>query len=264
MIKNIFFISAILSANIYALDLDMTFKEAKLDNFKEVKANLKENLKNIPQELEINHLQKLKNTSNFLIAIINDKENNALPILISKDGTIVTSIGKIFIADEKISSEIKDYVIKNIRTDNKNNNDKIKDVVSKIPDNYSVFLKSYNKNSKKEAIVITDPECPFCRENLKKELPNVLKEADIKIYFAPVHQVPSYIKAQLILNDIAKLKDQNDTKKKMEILNKYYSPNYVLSDSDKKTDYNKIETYKNIIVSSGNIGGVPFVYVYDK
>ena len=247
-------------------DIEKNIDELKLANSKEFKANLAPLLKNIPEGVAIKNIAKLQNSTS-LIAIIEDKSGATLPIFISGDGTILNSIPEVFVANEQLSVEIQEYLKKYVSIDNEINTEKkmldqkVKSITDSLPKEYAVRLESNKKDSKFNAIVISDPECPYCRLHLQNELPQMLDEMSVTIYFAPVHEVPSYIKSQLILNETNSAKS---TKDKLEILKKYYNENYVLLDKDKKIDYNKVETYRNIIFNETGITGVPFVAIYEK
>ncbi|MDA3053519.1 hypothetical protein [Campylobacter sp. JMF_03 NE3] len=247
-------------------EIETNIDELKLANSKEFKTNFDLLIKNIPNDVSIKNITKLQNSTS-LIAIIEDKSGATLPVFISGDGTILNSIPEVFVANEQLSLEIQEYLKKYVSIDNevsaekKMLDQKVKSVTDSLPKEYAVRLESNKKDSKFNAIIISDPECPYCRAHLQNELPQMLEEMSVTIYFAPVHEVPSYIKSQLILNETNKAKT---TQEKLEILKKYYSENYVLLDKDKKIDYNKVETYRNIIFNETGVTGVPFVAIYER
>ena len=258
--------SAMLLNAVSLKNIEKNIDDLKLTNGKEFKVNLEKLLLKMPNNISIDNIIKLKNSSSIM-AIISDENGAKLPIFINQDGTIINSISQVFVSDDSLSAEIEEFLKANLTLDQEVNaekailNKKIKETVEKIPQEYSVKLESNNKNSKFEAIIISDPECPYCRMHLNNELSKMLEEMSVNIYFAPVHEVPSYIKAQLILNETNKAKT---TKEKIAILNKYYDENYILSENDKKTDYKKVETYRNIILNETGITGVPNISVYEK
>jgi thiol:disulfide interchange protein DsbC len=74
---------------------------------------------------------------------------------------------------------------------------------------------------KKPTIVMfTDPECPVCRDELKK-INETLKNNSLKLILVPVGGLTGLQKSALIYDEIAKAKDD---KAKLAVLNKYYDP----------------------------------------
>ena len=105
--------------------------------------------------------------------------------------------------------------------------------------------------------MVTDPDCPYCREHLKN-VDAELKEANLKLIFAPIHQKEAFIKEPFILNELAKL-DTGDTKGKIKILEKYYR-DITLDAGQLKTDYSQITKNTDKIFQTGVIKGVPFIF----
>ena len=84
-----------------------------------------------------------------------------------------------------------------------------------------------------------------------------LKEANLKLIFAPVHEQDAFIKAQLALNET---KTAKDNKTKIAILRKYFQDNVKLSAKEQKTDITQVKFTTEKIFGSGLIHGVPFIF----
>lgn len=73
-----------------------------------------------------------------------------------------------------------------------------------------------------------------------------------------MHDKKAFIKAQLAMNQTAKLKLE-DTEGKIKILRKFYS-NIKLSEQEMATDFTQVRTNTGKIFASKVIRGVPFVF----
>ncbi|MDD3324851.1 MAG: thioredoxin fold domain-containing protein [Sulfurospirillaceae bacterium] len=130
-------------------------------------------------------------------------------------------------------------------------------VVSSIAQLYKNEDKSnivvLGNDAKKETLVVfTDPECPFCKQELES-IENKLKTYNIKMIFTPVHQKTSLEKSYLIYKQTATL---TDTAKKIAVVKKYFN-----ADADQKVTDAEVEKMENLrrkYLSAG-LKGVPFV-----
>ncbi|MDD2384268.1 MAG: thioredoxin fold domain-containing protein [Sulfurospirillaceae bacterium] len=108
---------------------------------------------------------------------------------------------------------------------------------------------------KKETIVVfTDPECPYCRQELSK-LDERLKVNNVKLIFTPVHERSSLEKSVIIYNETAKAKTIPE---KIAILNKYYDENVKYTEKITDAEVQRIEDLKIKYLGAG-IKGVPFI-----
>ena len=114
---------------------------------------------------------------------------------------------------------------------------------------------SIGNDAKKETIVIfTDPECPYCRQELDG-IEERLKTNNIKIIFTPVHERSSLEKSVLIYNEAAKAK--NDAEK-IKIMRKYYDENVKYDQKISDAEVARIEELKSKYFGAG-VKGVPFI-----
>jgi len=108
---------------------------------------------------------------------------------------------------------------------------------------------------KKETLVFfTDPECPFCRQELAK-IDERLAVNNLKLIFTPVHGRTSIEKSVIIYNEIAKVKTDAE---KLKILHKYYDENVKYDQKVTDKEIARIEALKTKYFGAG-IKGVPFL-----
>lgn len=254
------------STYLFAIDENNISKEIDALNIAD-KAEFKKNfiklLKEFPDGINIGNFAQLKNAGTLLLTVTTADGTN-IPAFVAQDGKMINGLGALFVADDETSLEIKDYIVevtknnKRINAEDEAANAKLEKVVGAIPDEY--VLEFDNKDSKQFAIVLTDPECPFCRKHLAYELPELIKQMNVKVYFTPVHPDSSFIKSMLILNE-ARGKSNDE---KLKIMNKYYDENAKLDAEQEKTDISKLKVYRDVILTESGIRGVPHTSVHDK
>lgn len=81
------------------------------------------------------------------------------------------------------------------------------------------IIKIGNDPEKDTMIIFTDPECPFCRKELKN-IENELKEHNVEIVLISVHGDTAFDKINQIYKEMPNAKTD---KEKIDILNKYYA-----------------------------------------
>ena len=114
---------------------------------------------------------------------------------------------------------------------------------------------SLGNDSKKETLVVfSDPECPYCRQELQN-IEERLKTNNIKLILTPVHERSSLEKSVLIYTETAKAKDDAA---KIAIVRKYFDENVTYTQKVSDTDVQKIENLKAKYFGAG-IKGVPFI-----
>lgn len=129
----------------------------------------------------------------------------------------------------------------------------LKDVYKK--EDKSNIISIGNSSSKETMVVFTDPECPYCRNELKN-IEKRLEKANIKILLTPVHGKSSLEKSALIYEHIKNAKSDKD---KIAILKKYYAPDVDISKekvSDKQIA--QMEDFRRKYLASA-IKGVPYI-----
>lgn len=79
-----------------------------------------------------------------------------------------------------------------------------------------------NDPKKPTEVMFSDPECPYCRLELKT-LEKRLEKENLKIILTPVHEESSLAKSYLIYKESAKAKSDSE---KVKILRKYFDENF--------------------------------------
>lgn len=94
---------------------------------------------------------------------------------------------------------------------------KLKDVYSKEdPKN---IIKLGDDSKKPTLIIFTDPDCPFCKQEMSK-IKDRLKDNNVEIILTSVHGDPGFAKSYKIYEEARVAKSEDE---KLAILNKYYT-----------------------------------------
>lgn len=178
-----------------------------------------------------------------------------MPIFASSGGKAIIAFSeKFFVESESVKAKIADEIDKVVANNQKAKSKEIKKLLKELPKESFLEIGSGDK----EMLVISDPECPYCRQ----ELANIEKRLEgrtIKMVMAPVHGKSAFIKSDLIYKNA---KGKSD-KQKIEILRKYFDPEYKLTSSEEKVNPTITEKNAEIVFGSGLISGVPFVMELD-
>lgn len=195
-----------------------------------------------------------KDNKNLKIAVI-EIENNAqqLPILATKDGSMIVGISNIFFtsssSDESIVKDIADKILEN----NKNSQQKAASgIIKELKPEQYVSIQS-NTNSKKTYFIVSDPNCGYCREELKN-IDEKLKTHNVNLVPVGMLGEDSAKKSAYILS---KVSSNMNSKDKVKLLREVYSNNFK---SPKNIDVSKVSETTKFIFSTGIINGVPFIY----
>ncbi|MEZ7933802.1 MAG: thioredoxin fold domain-containing protein [Sulfurospirillum sp.] len=111
-----------------------------------------------------------------------------------------------------------------------------------------------NDPKKDTLVVFTDPECPYCRQELA-QIEQRLTTNNLKLVFTPVHERSSLEKSVLIYNETAKVKSDAE---KIKILKKYYDENVKYEQKVSDAEVARIDELKTKYFGAG-IKGVPFI-----
>ncbi|MGP1579453.1 MAG: hypothetical protein ACTTH5_00285 [Wolinella sp.] len=179
------------------------------------------------------------------------------PIFASNDGKSVIGYSNLFFTDNEKDNATIQNALKEIQNHNESAKDKkLNEIFSQIPENHYITLQSTGKNISKTTIVVTDPECPYCRNELK-HIEEKLKETNIKILLAPVHERSAFIKSQIAMDKIARVKSD---KERISILREVYAESYKISQKERDMKTPLIDENAEKIYGSGLIRGVPFIF----
>lgn len=111
-----------------------------------------------------------------------------------------------------------------------------------------------NDPKKETLVVFTDPECPYCRQELLK-IEERLATNNLKVIFTPVHERTSLEKSVLIYNEVSKVKSDAD---KIKIMRKYFDEKVTYTEKVSDPEVKKIEELKLKYFGAG-MKGVPFI-----
>lgn len=186
------------------------------------------------------------------------KTGMRLPIFATSNGNSILGYTKEFFTSRQSVTKKIEQEIEALMEHNKKTRDKeIQKLIARIPQN--AIIKLDNKKDK-TLVVISDPECPYCRNELRN-IEKRLKEANVYMILAPVHGKSAFIKSELIYQKTAKVRSSDE---KIEIIRKYFDPKVNLSSEELKIEPTITEKNANIIFNSGLIRGVPFVFELSK
>ena len=235
------FLSVLCAANIAFADFDTNFKQS-----------IKE-LTNV--DVEVQFKKALKSFEGQYFVIGRTKSGDIFPVIVDKNGQYFMGLSSVMNFSKEDSRVIMNAINEAGEAKMKEDSKALNQLFKTFKESDFITLNGEGKNLPTK-IIVTDPDCPYCR----KELQNIemrLKEANLKLIFAPVHEQDAFIKAQLILNAT---KNAKDNKAKIAILRKYFQDNVKLSAKEQKTDITQVKFTTEKIFGSGLINGVPFIF----
>ncbi|MDA3967138.1 thiol peroxidase [Helicobacter sp. WB40] len=233
---------------VIALLISSVFANANFDK------NFQKTIKEVADiEIEVQFKKELKSFPAFFV-IGKTKGGDLFPVISNKNGDYFFGLSNVMHLDEKDSSMIRSELNKAQAQKNKQDKVVLDKLFSSFSDNDYLFLEGNSKNLPTQ-IVVSDPDCPYCRKHLD-EIEDTLKVANVKYIFAPVHEGDAFVKSQLIMDEAKNLKS---TKDKIKVMKKYYK-DIELSKKQLGTNTSQIDKNAKKIFESGVIRGVPFVY----
>jgi thiol:disulfide interchange protein DsbC len=198
------------------------------------------------------------------MAVLQNKDGNAMPLFVTADGKSFNAWSRFFHLDDPKDLENLNKRMQEVKQMNEEAEAKAKakvdDALGELLDSFGadayVYLKG-PKDATKLITIITDPDCPYCRQEMKG-LRERLKSADVRLIFAPVHPEEAYIKSALIMKETKELKDED---KVIAVLEKYYDPEVKVSPEQAKSVNTKsLHDNANKIFASGAVRGVPYLH----
>ncbi|MBX7490523.1 thiol peroxidase [Helicobacter turcicus] len=226
--------------------------------FGNFETNFKKSIKELANiDVEIQVKKQLKSFNGEYFVIGRTTSGDIFPVIVSKDGKHFIGLSSVMNFSKDDSKMIMEEINRAGEAKMKADAKELKKLFSGFKESDFVTLRGEGENLPTK-IVVTDPDCPYCRKHMES-VESQLKDTNIKLIFAPVHDENAFIKAQLILNACAKAKDNA---KKIAILRKYYS-DIKLSEKEKKTDITQVKFTAEKIFGNGLINGVPFIFELD-
>lgn len=198
--------------------------------------------------------QDFKDNKNLKIAVIEVINNSQqLPVITTKDGSMIIGVSNIFFTsssdDESIVKGVADKIIEN----NKNSQQKAaSSIIKQLKPSQYVSIKSSSKNAK-TYFIISDPNCGYCREELKS-IDEKLKTHNVNMIPVGMLGEDSTKKSAYILSKVSSNMSDKD---KVKLFKEVYSNNFK---APKNIDISKVSETTKFIFSTGIINGVPFIY----
>ncbi len=242
------FLSALCTLNMMAANFD--------DNLKSILAETGYNIKIISSE-ELKGMNGMR-----LVNIEFNKDGETTqrtPFLATSDGRGAIVFSPLFFSAQKREHDsIIEKMLADIDSFNQIQKDsKLDEIFKSMPQNRFVELQSSKKDATKTTIIVSSPDCPYCREELKK-IDTYLKEGNVKMVIVPLNGMDSYIKAQIITNETKKLSNTSD---KIKVLNKVYAENYTIPAQQRNIDTSFVTQTAEMVFKTGLIRGVPYIHV---
>lgn len=227
--------------------------------FGNFEANFKKSIRDLTNiDVEIQVKKELKSFNGEYFVIGRTKGGDIFPVIVSKDGKHFIGLSSVMNFSKEDSKMITEEINKAGAAKMQADKQALGKLFASFKESDFVTLQGEGKDLPTK-IVVSDPDCPYCRKHLEN-VESELKEANLKFIFAPVHNENAFIKAQLILNQSVKAKDNA---RKIAILRKYYT-DIKLSEKEKKTDIKQVKFTTEKIFGSGLVSGVPFIFEIDN
>lgn len=215
--------------------------------------------------------KKLKGFNQMLFVRLKTPDGREIPAFFSSDGKSFIGFSSVLYSPyeddntaikgslELAGENNKKYEAVKNQQDQEKNQAAAKLLFESIPSERYLLLNSSNENVTKTIVIVTDPDCPYCRQELQK-IESRLATANVKLIFAPVHDDRAFVKSQLIMDESSKVATVEE---KIKIIRSYYA-DIQLTPEQTKIDLFKIKDNAQRIFSSGVVKGVPFVHELDK
>lgn len=196
--------------------------------------------------------------------IVNVEFSNATgaqrtPFLATADGNGAVIFSALFFSANKTQNDaIIESVLSDIDAFNQSQkNEQLNALFKSLPSNRFVEIPATKSGVTQTTIIVSSPDCPYCREELAK-LDERLLTSNVKMIIVPLNAPESYTRAQILVNELQKAPT---AARKIEILKKIYAQNYQIPANQKKIDTTFVAQNANLVFSSGLIRSVPFVHI---
>lgn len=196
--------------------------------------------------------------------IVNVEFSNATgsqrtPFLATADGKGAVIFNALFFSANKEQNEaIIESMLSEIDAFNQSKKNALLNALfESFPSERFVEIPSKNKNATQTTIIVSSPDCPYCREELAK-LDKRLATSNVKMVIVPLNGQESYVRAQILINELQKA---NTTARKIEILKKIYAPSYQIPEKQKTIDTSFVAQNAEMVFKSGLIRSVPYIHI---
>ena len=242
----------------------VSFAKSTVNVTSEIEKTIKEATK---QEMKIVEIKKLESFNKFLFVRLETLGGKQIPVYISSDGKSFIGFSQILYTPSEKDNTVISGVLQEITVANKKleaaeieksaeeNAGKAQNLFNSFTEDRFVLLLSSDPAVTKTIIIVTDPDCPYCKQELN-QIENRLRTANIKLIFAPVHDDRAFVKSELIMKETAEV---NTIEEKIAIVRKYYI-DMPLTQEQMQTDMTKTKDNAQKLFSSGIVKGVPFIH----
>lgn len=241
------------SANKY-VDKQLTKAKDRIEN--KLNGNIERELNNLLKGTNSKILNQyiLQTNQNLMLLEILNEKNAVEYYVATSDGTVIFNN---FIAKQEIQNEIAQIVYQS----KKNNfilseqDQRLINIISKIPNEMAIRLESDNKKSDIIEFILTDPNCPYCQDDLK-QIEQKLKTHHIIMIFTPVKGKNSLEKSAYILNNFSSKKTRDEQIKLLKTT--FFDNKNTYNLKDKKITTDDVARVKELIFNAAQIKYVPY------
>lgn len=230
----------------------------------EIETNIEATIKAASKlDVKVLETKKLEHFNQMLFARLKTPDGREIPVFTSADGKSFIGFASVLYSPSEEDNKIVKTMLETVTATNKSLEEagaqKALEGASKVfenlPQDRYLMIKSSDPKVTKVTIVVSDPDCPYCREELKN-IETRLKTTNVKMIFAPVHDDKAFVKSELIIKEGNKAKTSED---KIKLIRKYFV-DMPLSPEQMKTDISKTKDNAKVLFGSGIVKGVPFLY----
>lgn len=199
--------------------------------------------------------------------IVNVEFSNATgaqrtPFLATADGKGAVIFNALFFSANKEQNDpIIESMLSEIDTFNQSKkNAQLNALFESFPAERFVEIPAKKSGVTQTTIIVSSPDCPYCREELAN-LDKRLLTSNVKMIIVPLNGQESYVRAQILVNELQKA---DTTAHKIEILKKIYAANYQIPEKQKKIDTSFVAQNAEMVFKSGLIRSVPYIHIMNQ
>ena len=159
----------------------LTFASAALEE------NFKKSIKAMADvEVEVEFKKELVSFPSMYFVIGKTKGGDIFPVIVSKEGEYFIGLSNV-LKLSNVDTQMMQEALNQAQKEKEARDSKVlKELFSSFKESDFLYLQGEGKNLPTK-IVVSDPDCPYCREHLKS-INQELKKANIKMIFAPIHE----------------------------------------------------------------------------
>lgn len=201
------------------------------------------------------------------IAIV-EINNNQIPLFVSDDGKTILGVPDIFLTlNDKNLQTIRDTINQTQKFNSRGKQDKLLGIFKNDKDSI-VFLHSTGEKTKKTTYIVTDPNCPYCKDEMQR-IDNILSDSNVALILVGIigGQNSETKSADILEATHSILKSKQSQKKKEDEILKHIKEVYFNRDyapSVKSQSNITIAKKNSQLVIQAGVNAVPYKFVTDK